>query len=121
MRRRHRLLIIAVLVMVFLVVAGTLFFMYAEGWTLVNSIYFTAMTITTIGYGDVVPTHDVSKLVATLYAVVSIPIAIFAFGILAENYFELRLARLERRMQEMLQKEKEIVRAVENNHTENDK
>ncbi len=120
MRRRHRLLIIAVLVIVLLVVLGTAFFMYSEGWSLVDSIYFTAMTITTIGYGDIVPTHDVSKMVATIYAVVSIPIAIFVFGILAENYFEIRLARLERRMQEMLQKEKEIEEAVENNHQEED-
>jgi len=116
MRRRHRLLIVAILVMVLLVILGTSFFMYSEGWSLVDAIYFTGMTITTVGYGDIVPTHDSSKMVATAYAVVSIPIAIFAFGILAENYFEVRLARLERRMQEMMQKEKEIKEAVEDNH-----
>ena len=118
MRRRHRLLITAVMVILLLVIIGTVFFMYAEGWNLVDSIYFTAMTITTIGYGDMVPTHQASKIVATVYAVISIPIAIFAIGIIAENYFEVRLARLERRMQEMMFKEKEIKKAVENNHKE---
>ena len=120
MRRRHRLLLIAILSLLFLVIAGSAFFVYAEGWSIVDSIYFTAMTITTIGYGDIVPTHDVSKLVATVYSIVSIPIAIFALGILAENYFEIRLARLERRMQEMMSKEKVLIDAVENNNKEKD-
>jgi len=116
MRKRHRLLVLAVAMLVVLVVVGTMFFMSAENWSFIDSLYFTAMTVTTIGYGDLVPSHDISKLVATIYAVLSIPIAFFAFGIIAENYFEIRLARLERRMMEMVARERDIEKAVDDNN-----
>ena len=87
-----------------------------EGWGYLDSTYFLVITATTIGYGDLVPSHDISKLVATIYAVLSIPIAFFAFGIIAENYFEIRLARLERRMMEMVARERDIEKAVDDNN-----
>lgn len=121
MRKRHRLLILAVSMLVALVVIGTIFFMSAENWTFVDSLYFTAMTVTTIGYGDLVPSHDISKIVATIYAVLSIPIALFAFGIIAENYFEIRLAGLERRMIDIVSRERDIKKAVDENNKKKEK
>lgn len=116
MRKRHRLLVLAITMLVTLVVIGTVFFMSAENWTFVDSLYFTAMTVTTIGYGDLVPSHDISKIIAVVYAVLSIPLALFAFGIIAENYFEIRLARLERRMLDIVGRERNIQKAVDENN-----
>ena len=39
-----------------------------ENWTYVDSFYFSAMTITTIGYGDLYPSHDLSKVITVFYA-----------------------------------------------------
>ena len=33
-----------------------------EGWSVLDSIYFCVTTVATVGYGDVVPSRDASKL-----------------------------------------------------------
>jgi len=113
-RKRLDLIIIAFIILAALLVFGMFFFRIVEHWSLVDSIYYTAMTITTVGYGDLVPTHDVSKIAASIFAFISIPLVLFSFGIIAESYFELRLAKLERRLQQMVAGEKEIEEILEN-------
>jgi hypothetical protein len=60
------------LLLVLLLAGGTLFYWQTEHWSLVDSLYFCVMTIATVGYGDVVPTKDVSKLFTIGYAVLGI-------------------------------------------------
>lgn len=38
-----------------LLLAGTLFYARVEDWTLFQSLYFSVITLTTVGYGDVAP------------------------------------------------------------------
>ncbi|HEU4915855.1 MAG TPA: potassium channel family protein [Acidimicrobiia bacterium] len=45
-----------------IVAIGTVFYMVVEGWSVVDALYFTVVTLTTIGYGDLHPTTDLSKL-----------------------------------------------------------
>ena len=103
---------IALLVLLALLIFGAIYFSWAEGWSLIDSFYFSAATITTLGYGDLVPTHDASKIVATVYALVSIPSAFIAFGIVAEKYIEVRLTRMEASMNKMMKSEKEIEKKI---------
>lgn len=118
-RKRLDLIIIALVILAALLIFGMFFFRIIEGWSLVDSIYYTTMTITTVGYGDLVPSHDVSKIAASIFAFVSIPLVLFCFGIIAESYFELRLARLERRLQQMVAGEKEIEELLEEKSQKN--
>lgn len=64
------------LLLALLVAGGTLFYWQVEGWSIVDCLYFCVMTVATIGYGDVVPTRDVSKLFTIGYAILGI--AVFA-------------------------------------------
>jgi voltage-gated potassium channel len=58
---------LAVVVFIFTVVlGGTFAFMYVEGKTFLESLYFVIATITTVGYGDIVPTSDAGKLFTML-------------------------------------------------------
>lgn len=47
--------------LVLLLMSGTVFYHYAERWSLLDCLYFCVMTISTVGYGDLVPTGDFSK------------------------------------------------------------
>lgn len=43
-------------------VIGTVFYKLIEGWSWVDSFYFTMVTLTTVGYGDLAPSSDIAKL-----------------------------------------------------------
>ena len=50
-----------------LLVAGTLIFRLIEGFSLLDSFYFSFITLATIGYGDITPVTDLGKLVTVIY------------------------------------------------------
>jgi voltage-gated potassium channel len=50
-----------------LLLGGTVFYVLWEGWTVVDALYFCAMSLATVGYGDVVPETDVGKLFTVVY------------------------------------------------------
>ena len=39
-------------------ISGTLFYRYAEGWSVLDSLYFSVITLTTVGYGDLSPSSS---------------------------------------------------------------
>ena len=57
---------------------GTVFYHYIEKWNWIDSLYFSVITLTTIGFGDFVPTTPVSKVFTMIYIFIGIGI-IFAF------------------------------------------
>ena len=50
---RHALIAICLLFLV--IVVGTVGFVYLEGLSLFDAFYMTIVTITTVGYGDIIP------------------------------------------------------------------
>ena len=60
------------LVVVGLLVSGTLFYSGVEGWTVLDALYFSVMTLATIGCEDLSPSTDLSKIFTILYVVVGV-------------------------------------------------
>ena len=54
------------------VVAGTVFYRAAESWNWVDSLYFTVITLTTVGYGDLSPTTAGSKIFTVVLVLIGI-------------------------------------------------
>lgn len=64
-----RVLILGVLA---IVATGTTFYTVVERWSIVDSLYFTVITLTTIGYGDFHPTTDVSKIFTIFFVLAGV-------------------------------------------------
>ena len=52
--------------------SGTYFYWHVEGWSIIDALYFSVMTMSTIGYGDLVPTTTLSKSFTIIFALLSI-------------------------------------------------
>ena len=59
---------------------GTLFYYYAEGWSIVDSFYFSTITLTTIGYGDIAPTTDGAKIFTAFYAMFGVGVMLYTLS-----------------------------------------
>ena len=62
-----------------LIVVGAIVFHWLEGWNWVDSFYFVVITLTTIGYGDLSPTTQISKLVTIFFAINGVAILVMLF------------------------------------------
>jgi hypothetical protein len=60
---------------------GTVVFHFAEGWSWLDSAYFSTVTLATVGFGDLHPVTVIGKLFVMVYICfgVGIFVAIFAF------------------------------------------
>ncbi len=58
--------------MVIVVATGVVFYRLAEGWSLADSLYFTVIALSTIGFGDLAPTTTFSRLFTVFYAIVGV-------------------------------------------------
>ncbi len=76
----------AVISMIGLIVAGTVVFHYLEDWTLAQSFYFSVATLATVGYGDITPTTDETRVVAALYILVGVGVFIAALTSISSRY-----------------------------------
>lgn len=59
------------LVVFALLFSGMLFYHFAEGWRLIDALYFSVTTLTTVGT-TLYPTHDISKIFTMVYLIVGI-------------------------------------------------
>ncbi len=65
---------------------GTIVYHVLEGWSWLNSFYFAVCTITTVGYGDLVPSSDASRLFTALYVLVGVSIALATLSLIGARY-----------------------------------
>ena len=63
-----------VYLVVFVLISGTLFYHGIEGWNWLDSLYFSVITLTTVGYGDLSPHTDAGKAFTIVYILVGLGI-----------------------------------------------
>lgn len=66
-----------------LMAVGTVAYRLLEDWSWVDALYFSVVAITTVGFGDVTPSADGSKLFTIVYILAGIS--------LVTTYLNLRL------------------------------
>ena len=63
--------------------AGTTFFAYSEEWAWMDAAYFSVVTLTTVGFGDLSPSNDSSKLFAIGYIICGLSIVATCLGMVS--------------------------------------
>lgn len=66
--------------LVFYFVIGAIFYCAVEDWGLGDALYFGVVVMTTVGYGDFLPSTDGSKIFTALYVLYALVIAVFALS-----------------------------------------
>ena len=69
-----------IIIIIALLTIGTFYLHFSEDWSYVDSFYFSTITLTTIGYGDLYPSKDSTKIFISLYAMFGIGIMLYALG-----------------------------------------
>ena len=75
-------------------VAG--FSILVEEWTVLDSLYFTLVMLTTIGYGDMTPSRPIGKLFAAFFALGGILVLGLALGVLGSQLVEAEVSAVEK-------------------------
>lgn len=92
---------VAVAAVLTMLAIGTIFYHSFEHWTWIESFYFSVSSLTTVGYGDIHPTTDTSRLFTAFYLLVGVSIVLAALGSIGSSYLKHReehiVARRERR------------------------
>ena len=65
---------VLVYLVVLLLLSGTVFYSIVEGWSPLDAFYFSATTLTTVGFGDLAPQTALGKLCTVLYLFVGLGI-----------------------------------------------
>jgi hypothetical protein len=73
---------------------GTIFYNRVEGWGLLDSLYFSVITLTTVGYGDLSPTTSASKLFTIIYIFFGLSLLLAFINLLAQDREGIHIARV---------------------------
>jgi hypothetical protein len=68
-----------------LLIVGTTFYRFEEGWSWLDSVYFCVMLLTTVGLGDFAPTSDFAKVFTIFYAISGIAILLATLNAAADK------------------------------------
>src|SRR5215211_5573235 len=74
-RARIRIVLMTVLMAIFV---GTVTFHLVEGWSILDSLYVTVQTVTTVGFGDLSPQTRFGRAFATVFMMVGVGVMLYA-------------------------------------------
>jgi voltage-gated potassium channel len=75
-------------------IIGTVGFHFIEGWSFVDSFYFTITTLSTVGYGDFTPETTAGKFFAVFIIIFGVGMMFYSLVLMAETFIEARLRNL---------------------------
>jgi voltage-gated potassium channel len=69
-----------------LLLTGTIFYWSVEDWTLIQALYFSVVTLATVGYGDLTPTSDYSRIFTIIYIFIGLGVLVAFLSSIAQHY-----------------------------------
>ncbi len=74
----NRRILIALLAVVLAIAFGALGFYLIEGWSILDSLYVSTQTVTTVGYGDLTPATRNGHIFATVFMLAGVGVVLYA-------------------------------------------
>ena len=69
-----------------LLLTGTLFYWRFEDWTVIQALYFSVVTVTTVGFGDLHPTSAGTQIFTIFYILTGLGVFVALLASVAEQY-----------------------------------
>lgn len=86
-----------VIALVAIIAGGTTFFRLVEGWSWLDSYFYAVVTLSTVGYGNLVPATPLGKIGTTVFIFIGVGLFAVAIQQIAEFTITGRDARRRRR------------------------
>jgi voltage-gated potassium channel len=83
-----------ILALVFIISSATVFFRFVEGWSWIDSYFFSVVTLSTVGYGQLVPVTVIGKLGTTV--LIFTGLGVFALAI--QHFGQITIERRRNRL-----------------------
>lgn len=80
-----------------IVAFGTIAYHYMEDWSWITSLYFVVATLATVGYGDIHPTNDGTRLFTVFFILIGVSIAISSISVIGTRYLAKREEKIVNR------------------------
>ncbi len=71
-----------------LVLTGTIFYWRFEDWSIIQALYFSVVTLTTVGYGDLHPTTDGTQIFTIIYILTGLGVLVALLSSVAQQYIK---------------------------------
>jgi hypothetical protein len=94
------------LALIGLLATGTVFYTIVEGWDPLDSLYFSVISLATVGYGDFTPTTDIGKIFTIFFVLAGVGVLVVFVSEVARQ----TISRTDRVVEERVarRREKEI-------------
>ena len=66
--------------------SGTIFYWRVEDWTIIQALYFSVVTLTTVRYGDLTPTSEGAQIFTIVYILSGLGVLVALLASIAEQY-----------------------------------
>ncbi len=63
-----------------ILLSGTVFYSSVEGWHWLDALYFSATTLSTVGFGDLAPVTPIGKVFTVIYIFVGVGVFVALFA-----------------------------------------
>ncbi len=87
-----------------LIAIGTFFYHFVEGWSYLDSFYFTAISLSTRGYGEHHPTTAFSMIFTAFYLFLGVAFILYALSSLIGHYIQNQEPMIEKKMDTIVKK-----------------
>ena len=109
---KRRALVISLIFLSSILFIGTFIYSYVEGWRFLDSLYFVVVTVTTIGYGDIVPLTDGGKVLTMILSFFGVAMALYFFTAIGASLFKKHVKEQVSEIKEDVKKEQEVKQEI---------